>query len=75
MENCPIDHSHDDVVTKLNNQKDFLPVEISANMDRFLEHTLTQETLNTLFHLLKKYDLASYEERQDRNKQLLSIMS
>jgi hypothetical protein len=35
-----------------------------------LETNLTQEKLNELFHLLKKYDLATPEERSKREEQM-----
>lgn len=34
-----------------------------------------QKTLNELFHLLKKYDLASVEEQAARNRELERILA
>ncbi|RYG74199.1 group-specific protein [Lentibacillus lipolyticus] len=75
MGECKLNHSHEDVVKKLESQKSVLPIDVSEKLDQFLNDTHPQETLNTLFHLLKKYDLASSEEQQDRNKQLLALVS
>jgi hypothetical protein len=41
----------------------------------FLSRPLSQETLNDAFHLLKKYDLASEEERENRNSQIEALLS
>ncbi|WP_229683194.1 group-specific protein [Virgibacillus oceani] len=72
---CNIDHSHEDVKTKLTSQKAFLPIELNEKLQRFLQTELSQDTLNKIFHLLKKYDLASKSEQQDRNMQLDSLIS
>lgn len=71
---CNIDHSHESVVKKLKNQEAFLPAELNEKIHRFLEKDLSQETLNEVFHLLKKYDLASEEDREDRNKKFAAII-
>ncbi|MFA1820986.1 hypothetical protein ACDX78_12525 [Virgibacillus oceani] len=71
---CNIDHSHESVVKKLKNQEAFLPVELNKKIHHFLDTDLSQETLNEVFHLLKKYDLSSEEEREDRNKKFAAIM-
>ncbi len=75
MGKCMIDHSHQDVVEKLESLKSFLPKDLITKINRFLDDSHGQETLNTLFHLLKKYDLASEEERLDRNKKLHSLIN
>ncbi|MBP1155556.1 MULTISPECIES: group-specific protein [unclassified Paenibacillus] len=74
MGNCNIDHSQEDVIQKLDSQQDFLPEPMGKELHRFLESQHSQQTLNELFHLLKKYDLASYEEREERNKKLLQLI-
>ena len=73
MGTCNIDHSHEDVVKKLESQESFLPKELAAKLDRVLNKDQEQETLNELFHLLKKYDLASESEREARNKKLTAF--
>jgi len=70
---CNIDHSHEDVVQKLESQKSFLPDGLDAKLAQFLKGENKQETLNELFHLLKKYDLASESEREERNKKLTAF--
>lgn len=74
MGNCSIDHSHEDVMQKLESQHEFLPELMGQELHRFLEGQHSQQTLNELFHLLKKYDLASEEEREERNKKLLQLI-
>ncbi|MEJ9112172.1 group-specific protein [Bacillus paramobilis] len=71
---CNIDHSMEDVKNKLESQKDFLPEVIFKELKGFLQGNHSQEILNDVFHLLKKYDLVSEEEREMRNTQLLLII-
>ncbi|HDR6309992.1 TPA: group-specific protein [Bacillus cereus] len=71
---CSIDHSMEDVMNKLESQKDFLPEVIFKELKGFLQGTHSQEILNDVFHLLKKYDLVSEEVREMRNTQLLLII-
>ncbi|GAB6615610.1 MULTISPECIES: hypothetical protein [Bacillus] len=71
---CNIDHSMEDVMNKLESQKKFLPEVIFKEVKGFLQGNHSQEILNDVFHLLKKYDLVSEEEREMRNTQLLLII-
>ncbi|ENB9405024.1 hypothetical protein ABR763_11805 [Bacillus cereus] len=72
---CNIDHSIEDVMNKLESQKSFLPEVIFKEVKGFLQGNHSQEILNDVFHLLKKYDLVSEEEeRETRNTQLLLII-
>ncbi|PGD61519.1 group-specific protein [Bacillus wiedmannii] len=71
---CNIDHSMEDVMNKLESQKSFLPEVIFKELKVFLRRNHSQEILNDIFHLLKKYDLVSEEEREMRNTQLLLII-
>ncbi|MGN4819795.1 hypothetical protein [Bacillus cereus group sp. MYBK139-2] len=71
---CNIDHSIEDVMNKLESQKSFLTEEIFKGLKNFLQGNHSQEMLNAVFHLLKKYDLVSEEEREARNTQLLLII-
>lgn len=72
MTKCNLDHTHEDVIHKFEAQRAFMPEDIVSDMKRFLEKpTHKQEKLNVLFHLLKKYDLASDEERNERNLKLI----
>lgn len=70
MNKCTIDHSVDDVLKKLEEQKSYLPKELYEKCGQFLTKELDQSSLNELFHLLKKYDLASAEVREERNEAL-----
>lgn len=74
MGRCTIDHSVEDVVRKLNEQQAFIPKEIYEDGMHFLDGTVEQDTLNEVFHLLKKYDLAEADERERRNEELRKIV-
>ena len=74
MGKCTIDHSHGDVITKFENQSPYMPENVVQEIHRFLQQTIKQETLNELFHLLKKYDLSSEEEKKKRNIELQKIV-
>ncbi|MDV6379143.1 hypothetical protein ORD22_13050 [Sporosarcina sp. GW1-11] len=68
MSRCTIDHTQNDVVQKLMEQQALLPGELVKRGELFLSKPLGQETLNEVFHLLKKYDLVTEEERMKRNE-------
>lgn len=70
MSNCPIDHTQQDVIKKLNEQHAFLPDSLATRCGEFLKGPVDQETLNEVFHLLKKYDLATGDERVEREKKM-----
>jgi len=74
MSKCTVDHSIEDVRNKLKEQSTFLPQELYEQCLLFLDEKLNQETLNEVFHLLKKYDLASEEMREQRNAGLLKLI-
>lgn len=70
MGTCNIDHSRESVVAKLESQEEFLPKSLAEDLGQFLKREQPQETLNEVFHLLKKYDLASESEREERERKL-----
>lgn len=74
MSTCNLDHSKEDVAEKLYSQADFLPNDLLAKIQVFLEADHDQTTLNELFHLLKKYDLSSEEEKAQRNTGILKLI-
>lgn len=74
MGTCNLNHSQNDVRLKFESQKAFLPTELSKTLDHYLEKGNSQETLNELFHLLKKYDLSTQEEQESRNEKLKQII-
>jgi hypothetical protein len=74
MSSCNIDHSVGDVQKKYEAQKEFLPVELQELFQPFFTKPHSQETLNEVFHLLKKYDLSNEAERLSRNEKLLFIL-
>lgn len=71
---CNIDHTLASVQKKLEEQSSFLPENIVQEFQTFLTKTLTQEQLNEAFHVLKKYDLLSEEERVERNQAIHNLM-
>ncbi|HAQ06241.1 MAG TPA: group-specific protein [Bacillus bacterium] len=74
MGECTIDHSHEDVRKKYESQLDFLPEDMKPLFDDFFQEEHTQDILNEVFHLLKKYDLASEEERSERSNRLYLVL-
>jgi hypothetical protein len=74
MSHCSVDHSSEDVKKKYESQLEFLPAEINELFGAFLEKEHSQEILNEIFHLLKKYDLSSNEEKMARNDKLLQYL-
>jgi hypothetical protein len=74
MSECKLNHSIEDVKNKYESQVSFLPEEIKSLFEHFITKEHTQDLLNEVFHLLKKYDLASVEERNARNNRLLLVL-
>ncbi|OAH54306.1 MULTISPECIES: hypothetical protein [Bacillaceae] len=74
MGQCSIDHSQEDVIQKLESQRDFLPADLYEELQSLLKNEHVQEGLNELFHLFKKYDLASQEEQEVRNQKLMYLI-
>lgn len=75
MSQCNLDHSLLDVKKKYESQLLFLPEELKQPFDQFFHKEHTQELLNEVFHLLKKFDLASKEEQESRIQKLLLIVN
>jgi hypothetical protein len=74
MSNCKLDHSHEDVKKKYESQRSFLSEETVPLFEQFFSKEHTQNVLNEMFHLLKKYDLASDEEKEERYKQMMLLL-
>ncbi|MFK2825732.1 hypothetical protein QYG89_08560 [Bacillus sp. B190/17] len=74
MGQCNIDHSREEVIQKLESQQSFLPESLYGDIHLFLKSRHSQQTLNELFHLLKKYDLSSKEEQEERNEKLQKLV-
>ncbi|HHY73482.1 MAG TPA: group-specific protein [Bacillus bacterium] len=72
---CDINHTKEDVLKKLESQKEFLPAELYPKLESFIQTNLPQETLNEIFHLLKKYDLAGEAEQRERNEVLKTMVA
>ena len=75
MSTCKLDHTLEDVKSKLSDQKLFLPEDLFVESIQMLEENPDQLTLNELFHLLKKYDLATELEKNERNDKLRKLTS
>ena len=75
MSECKINHSTEDLRKKFETQMDFLPSNIKEAFPTFLESGQNQESLNAAFHLLKKYDLSSKEEKSKRDIELWKLVS
>ncbi len=74
MSECKLDHSLEDVRNKYESQAVFLPEDLKPLFEQFFTKQHTQDLLNEVFHLLKKYDLASEEDRNERNNRLLLVL-
>lgn len=74
MSECKLNHSHEDVISKFESQASFLPEEMKPLFNQFFEKEHTQDLLNEVFHLLKKYDLATKEEQENRNNRLFLVL-
>jgi hypothetical protein len=74
MSECKLDHTKEDVRNKYESQAAFLPEDMKPLFTRFFSEDHTQDLLNEVFHLLKKYDLSSEEERNARNNRLLLVL-
>ncbi|WP_066065672.1 group-specific protein [Neobacillus soli] len=74
MSECKLDHSQEDVKSKYESQAEFLPEEMKPLFNQFFAKEHTQDLLNEVFHLLKKYDLASEEEKSERTNRLYLVL-
>ncbi|MEH7096227.1 hypothetical protein [Neobacillus vireti] len=74
MSECKLNHSKEDVENKYQLQAAYLPKDMEGLFNRFFTYEHSQELLNEVFHLLKKYDLASVEEKQERNNRLYLVL-
>lgn len=71
---CKLNHPVEDVRNKFETQKEYLPSDMTSSFEAFFTHEHTQDILNDVFHLLKKYDLATEEDREQRNKRLYMVL-
>ena len=74
MSECKLNHSHEDVKSKYESQAAFLPEEMKPLFEQFFAKEHTQEILNEVFHLLKKYDLATVDEKNERTNRLNMVL-
>ncbi|MFJ5713750.1 hypothetical protein QNH39_22355 [Neobacillus novalis] len=74
MSECKLNHSLEDVISKYESQAAFLPEEMKPLFAQFFAKEHTQEILNEVFHLLKKYDLATEDEKSERTNRLNMVL-
>ncbi|MBP2240295.1 hypothetical protein J2Z40_000848 [Cytobacillus eiseniae] len=74
MSECKLDHSHEEVMKKYEQQKDYLPSDMEPLFQQFFDKEHTQDILNEVFHLLKKYDLSSVDEKNERENRLNLVL-
>ncbi|MCQ6279025.1 group-specific protein [Bacillus sp. EB600] len=74
MGECKLNHSQEDVQNKYEAQSEFLPDDLKELFTAFFQKQHTQDLLNEIFHLLKKYDLASGEEQKERNNRMYLLL-
>lgn len=74
MSECKLNHSEEDVKQKFEQQKEYLPADMSPLFQLFFQKEHTQDILNEVFHLLKKYDLANSEEQDERANRLYLVL-
>lgn len=74
MSECKLDHSHEDVQKKYEQQKAYLPTETVPLFQVFFQKKHTQDILNEVFHLLKKFDLSSEQEKVERINRLNLVL-
>ncbi|MDR7237837.1 hypothetical protein [Neobacillus drentensis] len=74
MSECKLDHTQEDVKSKYESIAAFLPEDMRTLFIQFFEKEHTQDLLNEMFHLLKKYDLATEEEQANRNNRLYLVL-
>lgn len=74
MSECKLDHSYEDVKAKYDQQKEFLPGDTASLFENFFHKEHTQDILNEVFHLLKKYDLSSDDEKEERLNRLYLVL-
>ncbi|MEH7416495.1 hypothetical protein V7266_14505 [Neobacillus drentensis] len=74
MSECKLNHTQEDVKNKYESQMAFLPGDMKELFQRFFSQEHSQELLNEVFHLLKKYDLTSAPEKNERNNRLYLVL-
>lgn len=75
MSECKLNHTLEDVLSKLESQQPYVPESIFKSLSTYLQQrNVSQDDLNEIFHLLKKYDLAAEVEQADRDHKLIDIM-
>lgn len=76
MGECKLDHTLEDVKAKLEQQAPHLPESHAMKLAKQIESgTWSQAQLNEVFHLLKKYDLSSKEEQEERIQKISAFLA
>ena len=74
MSECKLNHTQEEVKIKYESQAAFLPEDMKGLFQQFFLKEHSQELLNEVFHLLKKYDLAPSEEKNQRNNRFYLVL-
>jgi hypothetical protein len=74
MSECKLNHTQEEVKNKYESQAAFLPEDMKGLFQQFFLKEHSQELLNEVFHLLKKYDLAPSEEKNQRNNRFYLVL-
>lgn len=67
MDPSTVDHSIEDVSRRLERQSQCMPAHLYFQLEELLNWSLEQEVVNQLYALLKKYDVLTDIEREERN--------
>ena len=67
MDPSTVDHSLKDVSRSLERQSQYMPAHLYFQLEELLNWSLDQEVVNQLYALLKKYDVLTDIEREERN--------
>ncbi len=67
MDPSTVDHSLKDVSRRLECQSQYMPAHLYFQLEELLHWSLDQEVVNQLYALLKKYDVLTDIEREERN--------
>ncbi|WP_231557577.1 MULTISPECIES: hypothetical protein [Exiguobacterium] len=62
-----VDHSLKDVSRRLERQSQYMPAHLYFQLEELLQWSLDQQVVNQLYALLKKYDVLTDIEREERN--------
>ena len=68
------DHSNEDVWRRLERQSQWMPAQLYYQFEELLSLHLEQPILNELYQVLKKYDVLTDIERDERNESIQMLI-